>query len=602
MNKLSRRKRKILWTALLLASTFLVASLTIWYTQSTSSGASVKEKVITSKLDRNIPEDLPPIRFQEVTGKSGIDFKHFFGRRGSRITEDMGSGAAWIDYNDDGYQDLFIVNISGSMDLNREEFMNSPATTKLYRNNGDGTFSDVTEQSGLKLRMYGMGTAWADIDNNGTIDCLVTGYKELRLFSNNGDGTFTEITDEAGLNIVDGFWAGAVWSDVNNDAYLDLYVTGYISYFEIPELDELKDLHEPPSINPSVFEPIGNLLFINRGDGTFEEHSAEFGVQNQEGKGLEASWVDLSGDGLNELYVTNDVSDNVLYQRVGTDKFSNISYQAKVADYRGSMGLAVGDWDKDLDFDLFITHWVAEENALYTNLSSDNRVSYPQTFKDEADRYGLGQSSLDFVGWGTFFFDFDNDSRLDLFVANGHTNQQRKNPERLIGMKDLLYWNRNNEEGFYEIGELAGEYFSREYVGRGAAYSDYNNDGRLDLFVVNHDGPGILLENQTETGFHWLKVSLEGSKSNCSAIGTKLTLYVDQQVQVQQVGMQASYLSQNSLVQHFGLHDAVMADSLKIEWPSGQIDRLYSIEGDRHIRVKEGEGTYRIHNSEDKVE
>lgn len=598
MNKLSRRQKKILWMALMLLSTFLFASVTIWYTQNNTSGATTEESGITSKLDRDLPEELPSIRFQDVTDTAGIDFKHFYGKRGSRITEDMGSGVAWIDYNNDGYQDLFVVNNSGSMDLERKEFMNSPATSKLYRNDGDGSFTDVTDQSGLKLRMYGMGTAWADIDNNGTIDCLVTGYKELRLFSNNGDGTFTEITDQSRLNIYDGFWAGAVWGDVNNDGYVDLYVTGYISYFEIPELEELKDLHEPPSINPSVFEPIGNLLFINRGDGTFEERSSAFGVQNPNGKGLEAVWVDLNGNRLNELYVTNDVSDNVVYQQVGPDKFSNVSYQAKVADYRGSMGLAVGDWDGDSDLDLFITHWVAEENALYSNLSSDNGVSSSLIFKDEADRYGLGQSSLDFVGWGTFFFDIDNDGRLDLFVANGHTNQQRKNPEQLIGMRDLLYWNRNSKDGFYEIGELAGDYFSKEYVGRGAAYADYNNDGRLDLFIVNHDGPGILLENQTDTDFQWLKIALEGKTSNRSAMGAKLKLYVNQQEMIQQVGMQASYLSQNSLVQHFGLRDATGADSLVIEWPSGHMDTFYDIDADQHIFIKEGDNSYRVTNPE----
>lgn len=590
MNSLSRRQKKIFGWSLLLASIFLIASAAIWFIQPEKTTAS--NDGLTSKLERALPRDLPPIQFRDVSKKAGINFQHFHGTRGSRITEDMGSGAAWVDYNSDGFQDLFVVNNSGPMDMSQEQFLNSPATSKLYQNKGDGTFTDVTSQAGLELRMHGMGTAWADIDNNGTIDCLVTGYNQLRLFSNNGDGTFQEITKQAGLNEFHEFWAGADWGDANNDGYLDLYVTGYISYFEIPDVNEIKELHEPPSINPSVFDPVANLFFINNGDGTFREAASEIGLENARGKGLEAAWMDLTDDHLPELYVTNDVSDNALYRNTGDFEFLDISYPAKAADYRGSMGLAVGDWNGDLDLDLFITHWVAQENAFYSNMWTDDG-SGMLFFRDEADRYGLGQSSIDYVGWGTFFFDVDNDTRLDLYVANGHTNQHTDRPEKMVEMRDLLYWNRNNEDGFYEIGEVSGDYFSREFVGRGAAYADYNNDGRLDLFIVNHDGPGILLENQTETKNSWLQISLEGATSNRSAIGTSLRLYTNNSTQIRQVGVQASYLSQNSLLQHFGLHDNTSVDSLIVEWPSGQIDRFYDLKANQIIKITEGQGVSR---------
>lgn len=589
MSPFSRRQRKIIIWLILLISIFLIASAIIWFTENKS--ASAESEGLTSKLDRNLPNDLPSIKFEDITRDVGIQFKHFFGTRGSRITEDMGSGVAWIDYNGDGFDDLFIVNNAGPMDMPREEFHNSPATSKLYRNNGNGSFTDVTTESGLELRMHGMGTAWADIDNNGTIDCLITGYNQLRLFSNFGDGTFREITKEAGLAGFNDFWAGAAWGDVNNDGYIDLYVTGYLSYFEIPDVNEIKQLHEPPSINPSVFDPIGNLFFLNNGDGTFREASKELGIKNENGKGLEAAWINFTGNNSPELYITNDVSDNALYKNSGNTTFLDISYQAKVADYRGSMGLAVGDWNGDEDLDLFITHWIAQENALYSNMWSDDG-SDMLFFKDEADRYGLGQSSLDYVGWGTFFFDIDNDSRPDLYVANGHTNQYTDQPEKMIGMRDLLYWNRNNEDGFYEIGEVSGDYFSEEYVGRGAAYGDYNNDGRIDLFIVNHDGPGVLLENQTETTNNWLKVKLEGTESNRSAYGAKLRLITPDGVQIKQVGMQASYLSHNSLTQHFGLDVHTRADSLIVEWPSGQIEKFANIQANQKIEITEGEGTY----------
>jgi len=590
MNSLSRRQRKIFGWSLLLASIFLIASAAIWLIQ--PEEYDMTDDGLTSKLERDLPADLPSIHFRDVSQEAGIHFKHFHGTRGTRITEDMGSGVAWIDYNSDGFQDLFIVNNAGPMDMTEEQFQTSPAMSKLYKNNGDGTFSDVTSKSGLGLRMHGMGSAWADIDNNGTIDCLVTGYNQLRLFSNNGDETFREITKETGLESFDGFWAGAAWGDANNDGYLDLYVTGYISYFEIPDVNEIKDLHEPPSINPSVFDPISNLFFINNGDGTFREAAKEFGLDNPQGKGLEAVWMDLTDDRLPELYITNDVSDNALYRNTGHFEFLDISYPAKAADYRGSMGLAVGDWNGDQDLDLFITHWIAQENAFYSNMWADDG-SGMLFFRDEADRFGLGQSSLDYVGWGTFFFDIDNDSRLDLFVANGHTNQHTDQPEKMIGMRDLLYWNRNNEEGFYEIGEVAGDYFGEEFVGRGAAYADYNNDGKLDLFIVNHDGPGILLENQTTTENNWLQVSLEGTTSNRSALGAKLRLHTKHGTQIRQVGVQASYLSQNSLVQHFGLLEGATLDSLIVEWPSGQMEPFFDIQPNQTIKITEGEGTYR---------
>ncbi|MGM0507498.1 MAG: FG-GAP repeat domain-containing protein, partial [Bacteroidota bacterium] len=487
--RLSKRQKRAGWAFLFLITVFMITPAIVWWIAQPSGDTPISDG-LTSTLGRNLPDDLPPIRFENTTRQAGIRFKHFHDRRGSRITEDMGSGVAWIDYDNDGWQDLFVVNNAGPMDLSREAFQQSPATTKLYRNQGDGTFEDVTAASGLELRLHGMATAWADFDNDGNIDCLITGYNQLLLFRNRGDGTFEDITERAGLASYDGFWAGATWGDADGDGFVDLYITGYLSYFEIPDVNEIKELHEPPSINPSVFDPIGNLLFINRGDGTFEERSETGGVQNPNGKGLEAAWIDLNGDHKPELYVANDVTDNALYHNIGRNKFRDISYSSNVADYRGSMGIAVGDWDGDQDFDLFVTHWVAEENALYTNLVDHTTGDRMFNFRDEADRYGLGQSSLDAVGWGTFFFDIDNDARLDLFVTNGHTNQHSDNPEKLIGMKDFLYWNRNNEDGFYEVGSVSGDYFQQSHVGRGAAYADYNRDGRLDLFIVNHDGPG----------------------------------------------------------------------------------------------------------------
>ncbi len=594
-SSIPRRKRKIIWSTLLTALFVIIIGAFIWYEEENETyipGQQVEG--LTSRLARELPDDVPAVRFENIAERAGIDFKHFYGERGSRITEDMGSGVAWIDYNNNGFQDLFIVNNAGAMDMTKEEFEKSPARMALYRNNGDGTFSDVTEQAGLDIRMHGMATVWADYDNSGYIDCLITGYGQNRLFKNNGDGTFTDVTEEAGLGGVDGFWAGAAWGDHNGNGYVDLYITGYLSYFEIPDVEEIASLQEPPSINPSVFDPIRNLFYRNNGDGTFTEIAEQAGVANPEGKGLEVAWVDLTGNNLPDLYVANDVTDNVLYRNLGDGNFMNISYQAKVADYRGSMGMAVGDWDGDEDLDLFITHWIAQENAFYNNLWSEVDSDGMLFFRDDADRYGLGQSSLDYVGWATFFFDFDNDGRPDLFVANGHTNQKRNNPRELIPMNDQLYWNRNNEEGFYEVTAIAGDYFQHKYTGRGGGYADFNNNGLLDMFIVNHNGPGILLENQTRSANNWLQVQLTGTESNRSAIGAKLRLVTSGGVQIKQVGMQPSYLSQNSLVQHFGLNNVSRADTLYIRWPSGLEQNFTGISSNQRIMITEGIDEYSI--------
>ncbi len=586
-SKLSRRKKRILSASVFIALISILAVSFIWQKQDTAKyipGDEVEGR--TARLDRKVPEEVPQIRFENVTTQKGIEFKHFYKERGSRITEDMGSGVAWIDYNNDGYEDLFVVNFAGPTDMEDEVRESSPATPVLYRNNGDGSFTDVTEKAGLNIKVFGMGTAWADYDNDGHIDCLITTYGQNRLFHNNGNGTFTEVTAEAGLAEKDGFWSGAAWADYNGDGFVDLYIGGYISYFEIPDEEEIRNLQEPPSINPSVFDPAPNLLYRNNGDGTFTEVSEEAGVANPEGKSLAVAWVDLTNNNLPDLYVANDVTDNMLYQNLGDGTFINISYQAKVADYRGSMGIAIGDWNGDQDYDFFVTHWVAEENAFYSNMV-DSRGTLE--FRDEADRFGMGQSSTDYVGWATSFVDINNDGREDLFVVNGHTMQKTDKPQEMVPMKDRIFWNRNNEEGFYDISELAGEYFKEEWVGRGGAYGDYNNDGRQDLFIVNHDAPAVLLENQTQTDNQWLQLKLEGTESNKSAIGTKIRLIADDEVQIRQVGMQPSYLSQNTLIQQFGLGKAAKADTLFIRWPSGEEQVFTNVKSNQRLHIREGD-------------
>jgi hypothetical protein len=550
---------------------------------------------LTAELARRIPPNYPLVVYVDVTEEAGIIFEHFSGTRSSQLPEDMGSGVAWADYDNDGWLDLFVVNEVGPVTLTEEEIARSTAHAALYHNNGDGTFSEVSVQAGVDHRGWGMGAGWGDYNNDGWPDLFVSSYGENVFYHNNGDGTFTDTTRASGLGGREGFWAGVSWADFDRDGFLDLYVTGYVQYS--PQAGEAVsshyDVEEPASINPSSFAPRRNLLYRNNGDGTFTEIAEQAGVLGDQGRSLEAVWTDLDEDGWPDLYVANDVSDNVLYRNLGDGRFLDISHQARVADYRGAMGVAVGDWDGDQDMDLAVTHWIAQENALYNNLRSQLAARAtagppPLQFMDEADRYGLGQIALDYIGFGTSFLDYDNDGMLDLFVVNGSTFQQREHPQLLVSMRDQLFWNRGVDEGFYDVSPVSGEYFETESVGRGAAFGDYDNDGDVDVFVVNNGGRGVLLRNDGGNRNRWLKLQLEGRRSNRSAIGARLRLVVGNAVQIREVGAQSSYLSQNSLVEHFGLGSHDRVDTLEIIWPSGVRDALSAVASNQTVRVVEG--------------
>jgi hypothetical protein len=531
---------------------------------------------LTADLARALPADHPRVTFTDVTRQAGIAFQHFWRDRTSQLPEDMGSGAAWGDFDNDGWLDLYVLNVAGPITLTEDEVARSPAHAALYRNAGDGTFREVSAEAGVQFRGWGMGVAAGDYDNDGWLDLFVTAYGDNVLYHNNGDGTFTDRTAEAGVGGQPGFWAGARWGDYDRDGWLDLYVTGYVQYRQLADGGSTRqyDIDQPAAINPSSFAPQPNLLYHNEGDGTFREVAAYAGVAGTTGRSLGAVWADFDDDGWPDLYVANDVSDNVMYTNRGDGTFRDVSLAARVADYRGAMGLAVGDWDGDEDHDLFVTHWVAQENALYSNLLSDSRglstgASLPLAFMDEADRYGLGQVALPLVGWGTSFVDYDNDGSLDLFVVNGSTLQQDDDERLLVPMRAKLFWNRGADDGFYDVSSVSGQYFERVYVGRGAAFGDYDNDGDVDVFVVNQGGPGVLLRNNGGDGNRWLAVRLVGDRSNRSAIGAKLRLVAGSLTQVREIGAQGSYLSHNSLVAHFGLGTRRAADTLAISWPSG---------------------------------
>jgi hypothetical protein len=380
------------------------------------------------------------------------------------------------------------VASGGSLDAPAQE----RAPSALFENLGDGTFRHVAGFP--ETRVVGMGAAWGDYDGDGRLDLVVTGYDTLRLFRN-GEGGFTRVS---ALAERPGFWSGASWADYDRDGDLDLYVCGYVQYR--PDAKSRTRVSRqygssvPYTLNPASFTPERNLLFRNDGRGGFREVARELGVDNPQGRSMSALWHDFDDDGWLDLYVANDISDNVFYwNRRG--RFEDVSHAAWVADYRGAMGLAAGDWNRDGDDDLFVSHWLAQENGLYDSMVKDLSSGSGQRFAagnlrfaDIADQVGLGQIALPMVGWGTEFADLDADGWLDLVVANGSTLQDEGDPRRLKPQVPFLFWNRRGEH-FHDLAPSSPA-LSRPHVARGLALSDYDRDGDLDVLIVNH-GEGV---------------------------------------------------------------------------------------------------------------
>jgi len=597
------KRRSLVRKTLILCSLPVVMVATIiaikQWTRDDRYVAGREEEGITRSLDRRLERPSTGLRFTEVTEQAGIRFEHFPFRRTSQLPEDMGPGVAWGDpgvawgdYDGDGLPDLFLVNFAAPLGVPDEEMAASPATDRLYRNRGDGTFEDVTQSAGVGAAHRGIGASFGDYDADGDDDLFVTSWGSNILWENQGDGTFRDVTERAGL-AAKGFWTGASWADFDLDGDLDLYVCGYLNYVpEEPGTDAARvgDAENPFTINPSSYTPRPNHFYVNRGDGSFEERAAAAGVLGEKGRSLAAAWADFDGDGLPDLYVANDVSDNTMFRNRGDGTFQDVSYEALVADYRSSMGIAVGDWDGDLDLDLFLTHWVAQENALFSNRTSTSPAGASNgklQFRDDADRVGLGQIALDLVGWGTAFVDLDNDGWLDLFVANGSTLQQRDSPSQLVPMHPHLYWNKGPDEGFFELGAEAGLRTNPPGVGRGAAFADYDADGDADLIIVRHGGRARLLRNDSAGG-HWVGFKIRAKSGHPSGIGARIVVRAGDRAYLREVGAGPSYLSQNYSDVLFGLGEATRVERVEVSWPGGRREVWSDVGADRLWHLEEG--------------
>jgi tetratricopeptide (TPR) repeat protein len=551
---------------------------------------------ITQKLDRNIPVEAPMPELVDVAGEAGLgDFISFSGARSSQLPEDMGSGAAWGDYDNDGDEDLLMVGAGGSLDAGSETW----ASTALYRNRGDGTFE--RDESFPETRIIGLAAAWGDYDGDGWLDLVLTGYQALELFQNQ-EG---RLVRSSALPSLPGFWAGASWADFDNDRDLDLYICGYVRY-EPPAPGERQVTEQygrvvAYTLNPASYEPERNLLFVNDGSGGFEEMAELYGISNPAGRSLTALWHDFDADGLQDLYVANDISDNALYLNRG-DTFEDAGLTAWVADYRGAMGLAAGDWNRDGDDDLFVTHWVAQENALYDSRLADLTgagggggvgSAPPLTFSDQAAPLGLGQIALHAVGWGTEFVDLDGDGWLDLVVSNGSTIETTDVPPRLKPQAMMLLWNRRGEF-FHDLTPLS-EPLSVPVVGRGMAMADYDADGDQDLLVVRHGEAPRLLRNDMQEG-HWLQLRLRSRAAGSETMGFAdgaLAVVRSGDAQLRRTVGGASYLSQSSRLLHFGLGETDAVDGVEVHWPGRAVEQFGALEANTAWELVEGSGEAR---------
>ena len=522
--------------------------------------------------------------FIDVTDEAGIHFKHSNGKTAHKhIIETMGSGVVFFDYNNDGDADLYFVNSGNIPQETQNEGQPHPANV-LYRNDGDGRFTDVTAASGTGDTGYGMAAAAGDIDNDGDADLYVANFGRDALYRNNGDGTFTDITEAAG--IANDLWGiAAVYLDFDVDGDLDIFVVNYLVYELSMPVTTFKGIIGYG--HPRSYEGTPDVLYQNNGDGTFTNIAEAAGVINPtEGRGMAAVACDYDNDGFPDIYVTNDTNRNFLYRNNGDSTFTDESLfigvgydESGVAE--GSMGVDCGDYNGDGWFDLIVAN--SEKATLYKNEEG-------LLFIDATADSGLRQPTLPFVGFSPLFLDYDNDGDLDLFCANGHPQDviEILMDHETYAQRDQMFENRG--DGTYkDISETAGNYFREAFVGRAAATADYDNDGDTDIVVMNSNQRAVLLRNDSANAKNWIGIKPIGKRSNRDGIGAKVTVVADLKTQIKTVKSGSSYASGSDTKLLFGLGESQHIEQITIVWQGGTTQELKDISINQHLTIVESE-------------
>ena len=534
--------------------------------------------------------------FTEVAAETGIHFRHADGRSGRRyFVETLGSGAAWFDYDRDGDIDLYLVNGADLPGM----ISKTPPTNVLYRNNGDGTFSDITVESNVGSESYSFGCCVGDFDNDGYCDLYVTNLGKNILYRNNGDGTFSDITAKAG--VAGNRWsASAAFGDYDKDGDIDLYVTNYVAFQLENHVDcSRSDLHI--YCPPGDFKGVPDVLYRNNGDGTFTDVTQEAGVFQPAGKGLGVVWGDYNNDTYPDVFVANDTTPDMLYRNNRDGTFSDVALFVGVALGEegvplGGMGANFGDYDNDGWLDLVVTNFEDDPNNLFRN-DGDS------TFATATYSAGFGMLSFPYVGWGVDIVDLDNDGHQDILVVNGHIYDNIElinkdiNRRSTYAQRNHLFKNQGNAT-FAEISERCGPGLRPNKVSRGAAFGDYDNDGDLDVLITNSNQAPDLLRNESENPNRWLVLETVGVSSNRDGIGTRVKVVAGGISQIREVKSGSSYLCQSDMRLHFGLGEAMEAVVVEVQWPSGLVDRFEGVNANRFLRVTEGEGKLVILGSE----
>jgi hypothetical protein len=530
-----------------------------------------------SKPDANQSNAAPKsqIRFEDATDKAGIDFVHSFGSRqlGS-LLEGTGAGCVWFDYNNDGRPDLYVVNgrpLDDSMHpYPMKEKPNPLPHNHLYRNDGNGHFTDVTDKAGLNPEMYSVAVAAADFDNDGFVDLLITGYGKTILYHNDGNGHFTDVTAKAGIK-VDGWAIASTWLDYDRDGCVDLFVGRYVKFD--PKYRAYYAADNYPG--PLDYEGETNKLFHNNCDGTFTDVSDKSGISAFPGRTMGVTAADYDGDGWDDIYVANDRTENFLFHNKHDGTFEEVASDTGTAfgqngESTSSMGPVFADFEQRGVFDLWVTD--GHYNRYLRNAGK-------QGFEDAGASNGVSQTNAQYVSWGTGVYDFDNDGLLDILIFHGGLIH-------LIPQEHTLFRGIGNAK-FDDVSREAGPVLSERTTARGACFADYDDDGKVDAFVVNLGARGTLVHNVSTNTGHWLAVKLKGTKSNRDGIGAKVEVFAGGKHWLAERVAGTGYLSQDDGRMHFGLGASSTVDKIRVHWPSGIEQTVENVAADRVVTIEE---------------